>query len=79
MAICHFVLPDFQLQLSVVSCSCTGFTDGSVTLNKGDITRDRHSKTQILHKGNYPVTGLAFRQAGKTTHLFVVTTENVQV
>ncbi|XP_073759939.1 vacuolar protein sorting-associated protein 11 homolog isoform X2 [Callorhinus ursinus] len=56
-----------------------GFTDGSVTLNKGDITRDRHSKTQILHKGNYPVTGLAFRQAGKTTHLFVVTTENVQM
>ncbi|XP_036601133.1 vacuolar protein sorting-associated protein 11 homolog [Trichosurus vulpecula] len=55
-----------------------GFTDGSVTLNKGDITRDRHSKTQILHKGSYPVTGLAFRQAGKTTHLFVVTTENVQ-
>ncbi|XP_032976890.1 vacuolar protein sorting-associated protein 11 homolog isoform X2 [Rhinolophus ferrumequinum] len=55
-----------------------GFTDGSVTLNKGDITRDRHSKTQILHKGNYPVTGLAFRQTGKTTHLFVVTTENVQ-
>ncbi|XP_036179944.1 vacuolar protein sorting-associated protein 11 homolog isoform X1 [Myotis myotis] len=55
-----------------------GFTDGSVTLNKGDITRDRHSKTQILHKGNYPVTGLAFRQAGKNTHLFVVTTENVQ-
>ncbi|XP_036179946.1 vacuolar protein sorting-associated protein 11 homolog isoform X3 [Myotis myotis] len=56
-----------------------GFTDGSVTLNKGDITRDRHSKTQILHKGNYPVTGLAFRQAGKNTHLFVVTTENVQM
>ncbi|XP_036279042.1 vacuolar protein sorting-associated protein 11 homolog isoform X2 [Pipistrellus kuhlii] len=56
-----------------------GFTDGSVTLNKGDITRDRHSKTQILHKGSYPVTGLAFRQAGKTTHLFVVTTENVQM
>ncbi|XP_004856815.1 vacuolar protein sorting-associated protein 11 homolog isoform X3 [Heterocephalus glaber] len=56
-----------------------GFTDGSVKLNKGDITRDRHSKTQILHKGNYPVTGLAFRQAGKTTHLFVVTTENVQM
>ncbi|KFO31059.1 Vacuolar protein sorting-associated protein 11 like protein [Fukomys damarensis] len=55
-----------------------GFTDGSVKLNKGDITRDRHSKTQILHKGNYPVTGLAFRQAGKTTYLFVVTTENVQ-
>lgn len=68
----------FQPQWSAVSWSPKGFTDGSVTLNKGDITRDRHSKTQILHKGNYPVTGLAFRQAGKTTHLFVVTTENVQ-
>ncbi|XP_038609321.1 vacuolar protein sorting-associated protein 11 homolog isoform X3 [Tachyglossus aculeatus] len=55
-----------------------GFTDGSVTLTKGDITRDRHSKTQALHAGSYPVTGLAFRQAGKATHLFVVTTENVQ-
>ncbi|XP_039352437.1 porphobilinogen deaminase isoform X2 [Mauremys reevesii] len=55
-----------------------GFADGSVVLIKGDITRDRHSKTQILHEGNYPVTGLAFRQSGKMTHLFVVTTENIQ-
>ncbi|XP_077695814.1 porphobilinogen deaminase isoform X1 [Eretmochelys imbricata] len=55
-----------------------GFADGSVVLTKGDITRDRHSKTQILHEGNYPVTGLAFRQSGKITHLFVVTTENIQ-
>ncbi|KAG8434609.1 hypothetical protein GDO86_012832 [Hymenochirus boettgeri] len=54
-----------------------GFTDGSVILTKGDITRDRHSKTQIL-QGIYPVTGMAFRQTGKTTHLFVVTTENVR-
>ncbi|XP_044312298.1 vacuolar protein sorting-associated protein 11 homolog isoform X2 [Varanus komodoensis] len=55
-----------------------GFADGSVVLTKGDITRDRHSKTQILHEGSYPVTGLAFRQSGKTTHLFVATTENIQ-
>ncbi|KAM5132463.1 vacuolar protein sorting-associated protein 11 homolog [Mantella aurantiaca] len=55
-----------------------GFADGSVILTKGDITRDRHSKTQILHEGSYPVTGMAFRQTGKTTHLFVVTTENVK-
>nr|XP_014429431.1 vacuolar protein sorting-associated protein 11 homolog isoform X2 [Pelodiscus sinensis] len=55
-----------------------GFADGSVVLTKGDITRDRHSKTQILHEGSYPVTGLAFRQSGKITHLFVVTTENIQ-
>ncbi|XP_078235660.1 vacuolar protein sorting-associated protein 11 homolog isoform X2 [Pogona vitticeps] len=55
-----------------------GFADGSIVLTKGDITRDRHSKTQILHEGSYPVTGLAFRQSGKTTHLFVATTENIQ-
>lgn len=57
----------------------SGFTDGSVVLTKGDITRDRHSKTLTLHEGNCPVTGLAFRQAGKVTHLFVATLEKVQV
>ncbi|KAK3522019.1 hypothetical protein QTP70_021383 [Hemibagrus guttatus] len=55
-----------------------GFTDGSVVLTKGDITRDRHSKTLTLHEGSCPVTGLAFRQAGKVTHLFVATLEKVQ-
>ncbi|XP_062869801.1 vacuolar protein sorting-associated protein 11 homolog [Trichomycterus rosablanca] len=55
-----------------------GFTDGSVVLTKGDITRDRHSKTLTLHGGTSPVTGLAFRQAGKVTHLFVATLEKVQ-
>lgn len=57
----------------------SGFTDGSVVLTKGDITRDRHSKTLTLHEGSCPVTGLAFRQAGKVTHLFVATLEKVQV
>ncbi|TRY90571.1 hypothetical protein DNTS_018353 [Danionella cerebrum] len=55
-----------------------GFTDGSVVLTKGDITRDRHSKTLSLHEGSCPITGLAFRQAGKVTHLFVATLEKVQ-
>ncbi|XP_075696250.1 vacuolar protein sorting-associated protein 11 homolog [Rhinoderma darwinii] len=55
-----------------------GFADGSVVLTKGDITRDRHSKTQILQEGSFPVTGMGFRQSGKTTHLFVVTTESVR-
>ncbi|XP_078786422.1 vacuolar protein sorting-associated protein 11 homolog isoform X1 [Oryzias latipes] len=53
-----------------------GFTDGSVVLTKGDITRDRHSKTVTLHEGSSPVTGLAFRQV-KSTHLFVATLEKV--
>lgn len=64
----------------VLSCAVfEGFTDGSVVLTKGDITRDRHSKTLTLHEGNCPITGLAFRQAGKVTHLFVATLEKVQV
>uniref|UniRef100_A0A8C9U302 Vacuolar protein sorting-associated protein 11 homolog n=1 Tax=Scleropages formosus TaxID=113540 RepID=A0A8C9U302_SCLFO len=54
-----------------------GFTDGSVVLTKGDITRDRHSKTLTLHEGTSPITGLAFRQAGKVTHLFVAALEKV--
>lgn len=67
------------MQHSPFPISAVGFTDGSVVLTKGDITRDRHSKSQILHEGSYPITGLAFRQSGKTTHLFVATTENIQV
>ncbi|CAB1316601.1 unnamed protein product [Coregonus sp. 'balchen'] len=54
-----------------------GFTDGSVVLTKGDITRDRHSKTLTLHEGTCPITGLAFRQQGKVTHLFVASLEKV--
>lgn len=57
----------------------TGFTDGSVVLTKGDITRDRHSKTLTLHEGTSPITGLAFRQVAKVTHLFVATLEKVYV
>lgn len=60
-------------------CFLTGFTDGSVVLTKGDITRDRHSKTLTLHEGASPVTGLAFRQVAKVTHLFVATLEKVHV
>ncbi|XP_028664283.1 vacuolar protein sorting-associated protein 11 homolog [Erpetoichthys calabaricus] len=60
-----------------LSFMAIGFTDGSVVLTKGDITRDRHSKTHTLHEGNCPITGLAFRQSGKTTHLFVATLEKV--
>ncbi|MGH0129778.1 UNVERIFIED_CONTAM: hypothetical protein FKN15_059462 [Acipenser sinensis] len=54
-----------------------GFTDGSVVLTKGDITRDRHSKTLTLHEGTSPITGLAFRQSGKITNLFIATLEKV--
>ncbi|KAM3830816.1 vacuolar protein sorting-associated protein 11 homolog [Vipera latastei] len=74
-------------KLTLVSCltvhenlnfMAIGFVDGSVVLIKGDITRDRHSKTQVLQEGGHPVTGLVFRQSSKTTHLFVATTEKIQ-
>lgn len=76
------LLPKYQIRFYVafnIYVECSGFTDGSVVLTKGDITRDRHSKTLSLHEGNCPITGLAFRQAGKVTHLFVATLEKVQV
>lgn len=72
---CLILLTQKNLVISV----CSGFTDGSVVLTKGDITRDRHSKTLSLPEGNCPITGLAFRQACKITHLFVATLEKVQV
>lgn len=75
-------IPKYQIRFYVafnIYVECSGFTDGSVVLTKGDITRDRHSKTLSLHEGNCPITGLAFRQAGKVTHLFVATLEKVQV
>lgn len=63
----------------LIDVCLTGFTDGSVVLTKGDITRDRHSKTVTLHEGISPITGLAFRQVAKITHLFVATLEKVYV
>ena len=69
----------FLFLVSDGCCFLTGFTDGSVVLTKGDITRDRHSKTLTLHEGTSPVTGLAFRQLAKVTYLFVTTLEKVYV
>lgn len=74
----HSATVDFFCMIIIV-VFLTGFTDGSVVLTKGDITRDRHSKTLTLHEGTSPVTGLAFRQVAKVTNLFVATLEKVYV
>ncbi|XP_071958560.1 vacuolar protein sorting-associated protein 11 homolog isoform X2 [Antedon mediterranea] len=50
-----------------------GFEDGTVTLIKGDVTVERHSKTKTIHSGGKPVTGLYFRHTQRNTYLFVVT------
>ncbi|XP_019628396.1 PREDICTED: vacuolar protein sorting-associated protein 11 homolog [Branchiostoma belcheri] len=55
-----------------------GFQDGTVVVYRGDVTRDRHSKSRVIHHTAGAVTGLAFRQAAKVNHLFVVTKDSVQ-
>ncbi|KAF0291087.1 Vacuolar protein sorting-associated protein 11 [Amphibalanus amphitrite] len=54
-----------------------GFADGRVILWRGDLTRERAGKPQVLHSGSAPVTGLGFRSTGKTSHLFVATAQEV--
>ncbi|XP_052690623.1 vacuolar protein sorting-associated protein 11 homolog [Crassostrea angulata] len=54
-----------------------GFENGSVMLFKGDVTRDRHNKSRIVHETSRPVTALEFRTQGKNIFLFVVTEASV--
>ncbi|KAG6447658.1 hypothetical protein O3G_MSEX005084 [Manduca sexta] len=54
-----------------------GFQDGSVSLIKGDITRQRSSKMRTLtESGTVPITGLAFKGTDK---LFVVSRANIRL
>jgi len=50
-----------------------GLANGAVILYRGDIARDRFAKPKTLHKGTDPITGLGFRDQGRSTHLFVAT------
>ncbi|XP_011305315.1 vacuolar protein sorting-associated protein 11 homolog [Fopius arisanus] len=54
-----------------------GFTDGSIMLYRGDLTRERKNKIKILKDSTAPITGLQIRSTGKQNHLFVATTMNV--
>ncbi|PSN48268.1 hypothetical protein C0J52_03049, partial [Blattella germanica] len=54
-----------------------GFSDGSILLFRGDISRDRTNKQKVLKDGNSSITGLAFRTTSKLTYLFVATMNNV--
>lgn len=62
-----------------LSMMALGFQDGTVTFFKGDVMRDRHSKSpKIVHKGRTQVTGLAFRHTQRSNVLFV-STENAVI
>uniref|UniRef100_A0A2C9MAP2 Vacuolar protein sorting-associated protein 11 homolog n=1 Tax=Biomphalaria glabrata TaxID=6526 RepID=A0A2C9MAP2_BIOGL len=56
-----------------------GFENGIVLLYKGDVTRERHSKSRIVYEGNKCVTGLAFKTQGKQDLFLFVVTENSTV
>ncbi|RVE45456.1 hypothetical protein evm_009891 [Chilo suppressalis] len=61
----------------VQSLLAVGFQDGSVTLFRGDIARQRSGKMKTLpDSGSSPITGLAFKGTEK---LFVVSRSSVMV
>ncbi|XP_015915607.2 vacuolar protein sorting-associated protein 11 homolog [Parasteatoda tepidariorum] len=55
----------------------SGFSDGSVLLARGDITRERQSKQKVFKVSNNPLTGLAFRTHGKQTFMFAATNDEI--
>ncbi|CAH1183052.1 unnamed protein product [Ceutorhynchus assimilis] len=55
-----------------------GFTDGSLVLFRGDISRDRSSKQKIF-KELQGITGLAFKISANNSFLFVCTEREVVV
>ncbi|KRT81937.1 hypothetical protein AMK59_5836, partial [Oryctes borbonicus] len=54
-----------------------GFVDGSLMLYRGDITRDRTSRSKLLKDSGSPITGLAFKTMSTATLLFVATDVSV--
>ncbi|XP_046856298.1 vacuolar protein sorting-associated protein 11 homolog [Xenia sp. Carnegie-2017] len=54
-----------------------GFEDGSVVVYKGDVTKDRHSKSHVIHQDNLPITSLSYKQVKSHIILFVTTVDSV--
>ncbi|KAK9766623.1 Vacuolar protein sorting-associated protein 11, variant 2 [Basidiobolus ranarum] len=60
--------------LESMSQIAIGLANGQVILIRGDISRDRYTKQKVVHECPEPITGLEFREEGKTVVLFIVTT-----
>ena len=56
-----------------------GFDRGSISLYKGDISRDRAKTTQNLTCGISPITGIAFKSLNKSVQMFVCSDSGVHV
>lgn len=56
-----------------------GFDRGSVSLYRGDISRDRAKTLKTISVGITPITGIAFKQHGKNVQMFVCCDSGVVV
>jgi vacuolar protein sorting-associated protein 11 len=56
-----------------------GLENGVVILIRGDVSRDRFTKSKIIHEGNEMVTGLGYRIDGADLFLFVTTSRQILI
>lgn len=56
-----------------------GFDRGSVSLYRGDISRDRSKNVKTIATGDSQITGLAFKQHAKSIQMFVCSGTGVVV
>lgn len=56
-----------------------GFDNGSLSLYRGDISRDRSKNLKSLSFGSSPITGIAFKQYAKVLYMFVCSDAGVNV
>ena len=54
-----------------------GLCNGAVILIKSDVSRDRFIRQKVAFEAKEPITGLSFREQGKTIALFIVTPSKV--
>ncbi|KAJ1554979.1 Vacuolar protein sorting-associated protein 11, partial [Cladochytrium tenue] len=56
-----------------------GLENGVVLLIRGDISRDRFTKTKAVYESGEPVTGLGFYEDGKSSLLYIVTLARILI
>lgn len=56
-----------------------GFDRGSVSLYRGDISRDRSKNVKTISAGSKQISGIAFKQHAKTIQMFVCSDSGVVV
>jgi hypothetical protein len=56
-----------------------GLENGVVILIRGDISRDRFTKSKIIHEGSEIVTGLGYRDDGVDLFLYITTTRQILI